>query len=253
MYTIFTYATTPQFNVEKYKERLGYESMSQQKKDNLYRVLKRQILTMDLQPGAGLDETRLGKQYKLSRTPVREVLRRMAGEGYLEIAQNRGAYVSPMNYKMLRDFFRTAPPIYASIASLAAENRTSSQLSALKASQRRFSKAVSASDPDSMAYHNNDFHLIMGEMADNQYLWPSLQRLSIDHARIAHTFYRANNSDMKGRLSKARDHHDQFIEAIERHDVEKAKQLALDHWDLSRDHMETFIRPDPLAIDLEVA
>ena len=227
--------------------------MSKQKKEELYLALKRQILTMDLQPGAGLDETRLGKQYELSRTPVREVLRRMAGEGYLEIAQNRGAYVSPMNYKMLRDFFRTAPPIYASISSLAAENRTAGQLSVLKASQRKFCKAIEASDPDLMAYHNNEFHLIIGEMADNQYLWPSLQRLSIDHARIAHTFYRANNSDMKERLKKASDHHDQFIQAIEEHNAKKAKQLALDHWDLSRDHIEMFVRPDPLELNLALA
>ncbi len=227
--------------------------MSKQNKEKLYCVLKRQILTMALQPGENLDETSLGKQCQLSRTPVREVLRRMAGEGYVHIAQNRGATVSPMNYKMMRDFFRTAPPIYASIAMLAAENRTSGQLSALKASQRRFRKAVSVADPDSMAYHNNDFHLIIGEMADNQYLWPSLQRLSIDHARIAYTFYRANSKEMKVRLNKARDHHEQFIEAIEQKNSEKAKQLALDHWDLSRDHIEMFVRADPLKIDLAVA
>jgi len=224
--------------------------LSKQNKDKLYGALKRQILTMVLQPGEGLDEASLGKQYKLSRTPVREVLRAMAGDGYLEIAQNRGATVSPMNYKMLRDFFRTAPPIYASIAALAAENRTLEQLSALKASQRRFGKAVSLSDPDLMAYHNNEFHLIIGEMADNQYLWPSLRRLSIDHARIAHTFYRGSDSDMKTRLHKARDHHDQFIDAIERGDAKKAKQLAFDHWDLSRDHIEMFVRANPLEINL---
>jgi DNA-binding GntR family transcriptional regulator len=227
--------------------------MSKHNKETLYRALKRQILTMALQPGENLDETSLGKHYKLSRTPVREVLRGMAGEGYLEITQNRGAAVSPMNYKMLRDFFRTAPPVYASIAALAAENRTPEQLSALKASQRRFCKAVSASDPGLMAYYNNDFHLIIGEMADNQYLWPSLQRLSIDHARIAHTFYRANTSDMKARLNTAREHHDQFIDAIEQRDAKKAKQLAIDHWDLSRDHIEMFVRADPLKIDLAVA
>lgn len=227
--------------------------MSNQKKDNMYHALKRQILTMELQPGVSLDETSLGKQHKLSRTPVREVLRRMACQGYLEIAKNRGAVVSSMNYKMLRDFFRTAPAIYATIAALAAENRTTQQLLALKASQNRFCKAISAADPDSMAYHNNDFHLIIGEMADNQYLWPSLQRLSIDHARIAHTFYRANGDDMKDHLSQSQLHHDQFITAIEQRDPARAKQLAHEHWDLSRDHVEMFVRPDPLEINLAVA
>jgi DNA-binding GntR family transcriptional regulator len=222
-------------------------------KEDLYQILKRQVLTMVLQPGESLDEVSLVAQYKLSRTPVREVLRQMAGEGYLEITKNRGARVSPMSYKMLRDFFRTAPPIYASIAALAAENRTLKQLSDLKAAQACFCEAVKKSDAELMAYHNNDFHLIIGEMADNQYLWPSLQRLSIDHARIAHTFYRVSDKGMEGRLNTARDHHDQFIDAIEQRNAVKAKQLALDHWDLSRDHIELFVRPDPLNIDLDVA
>lgn len=154
---------------------------------------------------------------------------------------------------MLRDFFRTAPAIYASIAALAAENRSAGQILALKDSQRLFCKAITASDPDSMAYHNTDFHLIIGEMADNQYLWPSLQRLSIDHARIAHTFYRANNAGMQTRMDQASDHHDQFIDAIEHQNPELAKQLALDHWDLSRDHIEMYVRPDPLEIDVTAA
>ncbi len=55
----------------------------------LYEDLKRHILTMELDPDELLDEAALTAQYGLSRTPVREVFQRLAGEGYLEIVEKR--------------------------------------------------------------------------------------------------------------------------------------------------------------------
>ena len=224
--------------------------MNKTSKDELLTSLRRRILTLDLEPGQSLDEVTISREYSLSRTPVRDVLRQLAGEGYITIAENRGAFVASMSYKSLRDFFRTAPPVYSSIAALAAENWKPQQLIDLKNTQTHFRKAVDKAQADEMAFTNNRFHLIMGEMADNQYLEPSLQRLLIDHARIGQTFYRPKDETMRERLATACLQHDQFIEAIEAHDVETAKQLAFDHWELSRDNIEMFVRPDPLDINL---
>lgn len=52
------------------------------RKNGLYQDLKRQILTLEVDPDQVLDEATLGEQYGLSRTPVRETLRRLAGEGF---------------------------------------------------------------------------------------------------------------------------------------------------------------------------
>ena len=59
---------------------------------------------------------------RVPRTPLREVFRLLAGEGYIQIRDNRGTIVSPMSHRTLRDFFMTAPLIYASVARLAARN-----------------------------------------------------------------------------------------------------------------------------------
>ena len=220
------------------------------KKEKLYTDLKRQILTMELEPGISLDETNLGEQYNLSRTPVRDVLRQLAGEGFLTIEANRGSFVSPLTYKALKDFFQIAPPIYAVIARLAAKNRTAKQLKTLKETQANFRKAINAAKPEKMAFYNNQFHLVMGEMADNQYLWPSLQRLLIDHGRIGHTFYRPQNQKMIDDLEASSRHHDQFIIALENHDSETAEKLVHEHWGLSRENIDMFARPEPLDIKL---
>ena len=73
--------------------------------------LRRRILTQELEPGSYLDESRLSEEYRVSRPPLREVLRQLAGEGYAVLHHNRGAQVAPMTHKTLRSFFVAAPMI----------------------------------------------------------------------------------------------------------------------------------------------
>ncbi|BEN11314.1 GntR family transcriptional regulator [Serratia marcescens] len=218
-------------------------------KTALYEDLKRLILTMELDPDALLDEASLTAQYGLSRTPVREVFQRLAGEGYLEIVEKRGVRVIPMSHATLRNFFLVAPMIYAATGRLAAQHYKPAQLKALKETQKRFRKAVQSHDAEALALENNRFHEIMGEMAANPYLQPSLGRLLIDHCRIGHTFFRPRNDDMERRLQLAADHHDAFIVALEAHDEQAVVDLVFEHWELSRENMEIFIAPQALKAD----
>jgi DNA-binding GntR family transcriptional regulator len=218
-------------------------------KSRLYDDLKRQILTMELDPDEDLDEQRLCEQYGLSRTPVREIFRQLAGEGYVEVRENRGARVIPMNHSTLRDFFLVAPMVYAAIGRLAVQNFKPKQLVDLKSAQKRFKTASQTTDPLSMVLENNRFHEIMGEMSGNVYLRPSLGRLLIDHARIGRTFFRPRNDDMRRRLQLAVDHHDGFIEAIGAHNEDAVVDLVFEHWELSRENMEVYIAPQGLKAD----
>jgi DNA-binding GntR family transcriptional regulator len=217
-------------------------------KNQLYSDLKKQILTLVLEPGTSLDEQSLSKRYSISRTPLREIFRKLAGEGYLDIVNNRGASVSSMNHKVLRDFFVTAPMIYAAVGRLAAENARPEQIEMMKTAQAKFKQASDKADAGEMVYWNDQFHSLMGDMADNPYLAPSYNRLLIDHARISQTFYRPRNTNMTGRINTAVDHHDQMIEAIERTDSQRMVDLIIEHWELSHDLMDYFVRPDPLRI-----
>lgn len=223
--------------------------MSKSAKARLSEDLRRQVLTLELEPGAPLDETRLSTQYGLSRTPLREVFRQLAGEGYLEIRDNRGTIVSPMDHRALRDFFQTAPMIYAAVGRLAARNATPEGVAALAEVQAGFREAVARGDAEGMVIRNDRFHRRIGELAANRYLAPSLDRLLIDHARIGQTFWRARDPGMRARVAAAADQHDRFIELIRAGEEEAVVALTLEHWALSRDHMEMFVRPEPLPID----
>ena len=219
-------------------------------KQAIYDDLKKQILTLALEPGTALDEASLSERYAISRTPLREILRALAGEGCVEIINNRGAYVSSMNHKVLRDFFVTAPMIYSAIGRLAAQNATAVQIDRIREIQQEFRAAIDAGVSADMVYWNQCFHALMGEMADNPYLRPSYERLLIDHARISQTFYRPRDAEMETRMYRAVEHHDQMIAAIEDGDSQQVVDLIIEHWELSRDLIEYFVKPDPLAFDL---
>ena len=71
------------------------------RKASLGLALRQRILTMELAPGAVLDEVALSEEFGLSRPPVRELMRQMAGEGYIELEANRAARVSSMSWSRL--------------------------------------------------------------------------------------------------------------------------------------------------------
>ncbi|MCP4874372.1 MAG: GntR family transcriptional regulator [Gammaproteobacteria bacterium] len=219
-------------------------------KQAIYDDLKKQILTLQLEPGTALDEASLSKQYNISRTPLREILRGLANEGCVEIVSNRGAYVSSMEYKLLRDFFVTAPMIYSAIGRLAAQNAKAGQIQKIREIQEKFRVAIAIKSTADMVYWNQCFHALMGEMSDNPYLKPSYDRLLIDHARISQTFYRPHDQEMEGRMYSALQQHDEMIVAIEAGDSQAIVDLIVEHWELSRDLIEYFVKPDPLAYEM---
>jgi DNA-binding GntR family transcriptional regulator len=224
--------------------------IANRKKVELYEALKEAILTLSLRPGEDIDEVQLSKDFGMSRTPLREVLQQLSGEGYLTLRRNRGARVSDMTHTSMREFFLAAPMVYGAIMQLAALNAQPEQVVALKEVQTGFRKTLKSGITKDRAMLNNRFHEITGQMAHNAYLLPSFKRLLIDHARIGMTFYNTNNRIMGDSLSVAADQHDAIIESIQAGDEAAAAQLATDHWALSRGQIEHFVMPAGLDIPL---
>ncbi|MET2831192.1 GntR family transcriptional regulator [Mesorhizobium shangrilense] len=219
-------------------------------KSNCLEDLRRRILTEVFEPGSYLDETEIAEAYGISRPPLRELLRQLAGEGYVILHENRGAQVAPMTHKTLRNFFIAAPMIYAAIGRLAAQNATKPQIMRLKDTQLLFRAAIRDKDTAERALTNERFHSIMGEMADNEFLMPSLRRLLIDHTRIGMTFYSPRHPELADQRVVAVEQHDQFIALIDAGDADACAELAIAHWELSRAQIESFVSPGSVFVPL---
>lgn len=206
---------------------------------------------LEIDPGSVLDETALCEEFDLSRTPMREVFQTLAGDGYISLVRNRGAKVSSMDIDSMRCFFQVAPMVYCAVGRLAAENASPIQIEELREVQRRFRKSCETGETRQIAIHNHRFHELIGEMAGNPYLTPSLGRLLIDHTRMGQKFYKPVNSKERLMVWKACEQHDEIIDAIDNREPQRVVELTVDHWELSRDRIEKFSKPDPLEFDLE--
>lgn len=229
----------------------GEISVNTDRKQSLAGSLRRRILMMDIAPGAVLDEVALAKEFGLSRPPVREVMRQMAGEGYIELEANRPARATAMSHHALRDFYLVAPMIYVATTRLAAEKAGPEDVARLRGIQIEFRAAIQAGQVEARIFANDAFHHEIGKIAANAYLLPSLRRLLIDHARVGGTYYRDDISD-RDELEVAALQHDQIIDAIERRDAQLAAGIVQAHLERSRRNMAAYAVPGPMDMPPEI-
>jgi DNA-binding GntR family transcriptional regulator len=231
-------------------DREDGQASSMDRKSALGQALRHRILSMELAPGASLDEVALAEEFGLSRPPVRELMRQMAAEGYIELEANRAARVASMNYDSLRNYFLAAPLIYVATTKLAAVHATQAEIDGLKRIQERFRAAVEGVDVDERVLQNDGFHFAIGKMAHNPYLLPSLCRLLIDHARLGKTFYQPRDERMDAELAEAVQQHEDIIDAIERRDAEAAGEIVRAHVYLARRNMASYVAPDGVDVPM---
>ncbi|WP_434136980.1 GntR family transcriptional regulator (plasmid) [Pseudomonas luteola] len=221
------------------------------RKVHMAETLRRRIVSMELPPGAPVDELALCEEFGLSRPPVRELLRQIAAEGYLELETNRAPRVAAMDFESLRSFFLAAPLIYVATTQLAAGRAVPAEILKLKQIQSAFRQAIESGDVEGRVLHNDEFHLEIGRMAHNSYLMASLRRLLIDHARLGKMFFQhPATADMQQDLEEACRQHDEIIQAIERRDPDQAGRLIREHFELSRRRMAEYAAPQGIEGDI---
>jgi DNA-binding GntR family transcriptional regulator len=123
--------------------------------------------TGDLEPGAWIDELKLAQEYGISRTPLREAIKVLAAEGLVTMKMRRGAYVTEVNAKDLRDVFHLMAVLEADAAGTAASTATAAQLQALEALHQQLEK--STRDRVKFFQLNEAFHIKLLQIADNKW------------------------------------------------------------------------------------
>ena len=123
--------------------------------------------TGDLEPGAWIDELKLAEEYGISRTPLREAIKVLAAEGLVTMKMRRGAYVTEVNAKDLRDVFHLMAVLEADAAGIVARSATDQQLQELQALHQSLEK--STKDRVKFFTINEAFHVKLLAVADNKW------------------------------------------------------------------------------------
>ena len=128
-----------------------------------YDVLRDEILDLTLPPGSPVDEATLAERFAMSRTPIREALVRLEGEGLVVTLPNRSTVVANIDFANLNAFFDALTLMYRVTTRLAAEFHSDPDLQRIRAKQAVFATAVAAGDELAMIACNRDFHVAIAE------------------------------------------------------------------------------------------
>ena len=194
----------------------------------VYAALRDDILNLVLPPGSPIDEILLAEQFSMSRTPIREALVRLAGEGLVTTLPNRSTIVSNIDFLNLHTFFDALTLMYRVTTRLAAQHHTAADLESIRARQAEFARAVEAQDALAMIATNREFHAAIAEAGRNPYYTGLFCRLLDEGRRILRIYYSSFDDRLPHRYVVE---HDDMIAAIETRDVEAADRLASAHAD----------------------
>jgi DNA-binding GntR family transcriptional regulator len=116
--------------------------------EEIYQAIKKKIVFMEYDPGQLVDEKALAKEFKVSRTPVREVILRLEYEKLLEIIPRGGIFVKRIDFQEMRDVFLTRVLVEGEVAKLATINVTEDQLSEIEKIKAECEKMINTSNPE---------------------------------------------------------------------------------------------------------
>lgn len=190
----------------------------------VYDELKREILSLTLQPGTPLDETSLSERFAMSRSPVREALVRLSAEGLVVMLSNRSTLVAPINMAEFPRYVEALDFLQRINTRLAAQNRKDAEIAFMEKAARAFDRACSTNDYLAMSAANRDFHMAIAAAGKNPYLARSYGQLLDEGRRILHMHFDYIKASTTDTLLGSE--HQDMIEAIRACDVDEADRLA---------------------------
>jgi DNA-binding GntR family transcriptional regulator len=167
----------------------------------VYEALRRAIISVRLTPGEPLEELQLCKTYKVSRTPVREALIRLASEDLIELEPNRGAKVAALQFVDVVDHYEAMDIFQPLICHFAAVRRTVHDLTAIKTCIDEFRQALAQKNAEAIILANFNFHGALAAASHNRSLEKAYRRMLTDKLRIAQQGVRAS-SDAEHELAR---------------------------------------------------
>ena len=168
-----------------------------------------EIVRGALVPGTALDETKLARRFKVSRTPVREAIRLLAASGLVDARAHRAAVVARPNAEQLEGMFEAMAELEALCAGFAAERMTSAERRILEDIHEKLRVLIQNGDPQRYHEVNEAFHAGIYSGAHNAYL----AELTLSTRARVQPFRRAQFRNL-GRLAKSHVEHDRVVEAV---------------------------------------
>jgi DNA-binding GntR family transcriptional regulator len=198
----------------------------------VYRRLKDQIVSGDLAPGSRLIELGIAADFGVSRTPVREALKRLAAENLVLADPSRGMIVHAPDASEIEDVFVVRQALDGLAARLAAHRITPSELSRLRVIVDTMREAIESGRREQIILANQRFHDVIYSAAGNQ----ALARVAGDLRDFVRRFTTLPFAS-PDRVEHVLAEHEAVLAALEHHDPEAAQSASNAHLEAAREYL----------------
>ncbi|WP_217267809.1 MULTISPECIES: GntR family transcriptional regulator [Halomonadaceae] len=201
--------------------------MSGVKRSNAQRLrdsLENDIINGRRIPGERLDPEALGKEYSVSRTPVREAIQQLVASGLVTVSPKKGTFVAKVGLEQLIEMFEVMAELEGMCGRLAARRISQGELETLRGTLKRCEAAAEAGDTDEYYYENELFHLCIYQASHNRFLADEAQQLK---QRLKP--YRRLQLQVRHRMSNSLAEHRDIVDAIEAGDTARAESAMREH------------------------
>lgn len=185
--------------------------------------LRQRIFNRELEPGGWIDELKIAEEFGISRTPLREALKVLAAEGLVTMKVRRGAYVTEMSDKDLRDVYHLLGLLESDAAAVVATHASAEQRQSLQDLHDELEGA--ANERERFFALNERFHLRILELADNRWRCQMVADL-----RKVMKLNRHHSLLKQGRIEDSLQEHRAVLEAILAGDAPASQRAMQAHF-----------------------
>lgn len=208
-------------------------------KDYVYRVLKENIMSMELKPGELISEIDLSEKMGISRTPIREVLTRLKGEHLIEVKPQSGTFVSLIDLALVEEasFMRLA--LEEKVLKKACENFNEECLVELEKNLYA-QQIISEMESGKKEFYklDNNFHELFFKGVNMDRVWKSILSISTHYDRIRILLQIENDK------RKSVDQHREMLKIIKNKEVDKVEEILINHFNYGINSWESLIERD---------
>lgn len=208
-------------------------------RDVVFNTLRKAILRGELTPGERLMEIQLANKLGVSRTPIREAIRKLELEGLVLMIPRKGAEVAQITEKNMQDVLEVRKALEELSVQLACERITPEQVEEMKMAAEDFRKVLKSGDVTKIAEADVKFHDIIFAATNNQRLITLLNNLREQMYR-----FRVEYLKQKECYPQLLEEHDKLIALISGGEVEEACELMGCHIDNQASTVSDVIRRD---------
>ena len=195
-------------------------------RDVVFNTLRQAILKGELEPGERLMEIQLAERLGVSRTPIREAIRKLELEGLVLMIPRKGAEVAEISEKSLREVLEVRRSLEELAIELACQRITPEELTALEEAENRFARAVEDGEVMAIAESDENYHELIYQATANDRLVQILNNLREQMYR-----YRLEYIKDEDRRQILVVEHEHILRAVRRRDIADAKSAVREHID----------------------